>query len=36
MDTVVGTLDVVGWSWLLLAVCDEQTDGCSENIFNSY
>ena len=31
MDTVMGTVDVVGWSRLLVAVCDEQADGCLEN-----
>ena len=35
VDAAVGTLDVAGWSWLLVAVCDEQTDACSESSCNS-
>ena len=34
MDTVKGTLDVVGWSWLFVSVCDEQTDCFSKNSCN--
>ena len=30
MHAVVGTVDVAGWSRMLVAVYDEGADGCSE------
>ena len=31
MDTVVGTVDANGWRRLLVAVCDEKRERCSEH-----
>ena len=35
MDTVVGTVDDDGWSRMLVAVCDERREWCSENHGNT-
>ena len=35
MDTLVGTVDADGWSQMLVAVCEEQAERCSENSDNS-
>ena len=35
MDMMVGAVDAHGWCWLLVDVCDEQGERCSENSCNT-